>query len=172
VLTLFGWAALLGTLWCALTEAIIIFGARYIALIFGDGAGLVDASITMLRHAYAAQVLAGLVQLTLPLLQAKGHVWAAVALSVMTQFAFPPLAAVVLFYTDASHDIFRLIWFWAIGEAFGFLVSIPFAIVPLLALRREARKEKDGLSGVELGTAQGYTQGLTMEPLTGQALHS
>jgi Na+-driven multidrug efflux pump len=165
VLQLFGWTSLLAFLWCGLTEALLLSLAEYIAYIFGDSPGLIDASVQMITNAYALQVISGQAQVTLPLLQAKGYVWGAVALSILSQFIAAPVVAVVLFYTDSSHNIFRLMWMYAIGEAFGLVVSCVFSIFPLRALWKEKNAEKEAGSGVELGTAQGYTQGMIEERL-------
>jgi hypothetical protein len=141
VLRLFAWACLLALLWCVLGDALLLALARYIARVFGDAPGLIDATVRMLTATYACKVLNGQVQLTVPLQQAIGRPWTAVALSIATEFAPVPAFGALLFATDPDHNLFRLMWMYSIASILSGVVCCGFAVGPLRRLWRDAREE-------------------------------
>jgi Na+-driven multidrug efflux pump len=141
VLALFGWASRFAFIWCAFTEVILLALGNDIAQIFGNEPGLIDASVRILTAAYAAQAVCDQGQVMIVLLQAVGHLWIAMALSIVTQAAAIPLFGCILFFTDPAHDVFRLMWMYSIADAFGLVVCLGLSIWPLKVLWRGVRDE-------------------------------
>jgi Na+-driven multidrug efflux pump len=144
VLRLFAWGSLLAFLWCAFGEMLLLALAKYIALIFGNSPGLINATVPMITNTYALQALAGQPQLTIGLLQSMGFIWTAIAVSVITQSVAAPVFGTLLFFTDSDHDLFRLMWMYSIGDAFALVVCLGFTVVPLRTLWSEAKTALEG----------------------------
>jgi Na+-driven multidrug efflux pump len=142
VLRLFGWASLLSFIWCVFTETILLSLAKYIAYIFGDSQGLIEATVKMLTGTYAAQAVCGQAPVTIALLQAMGFLWTSVALSVVTQAAALPAFGTVLFFTDSQNNVFRLMWMYSLADAFSFVLCVGLSVWPVRILRREAAEEE------------------------------
>jgi Na+-driven multidrug efflux pump len=144
VLRLFGWGVLLSTIWCAFTETLLFVFGKYFARIFGDSPGLIDATVKMITGTYACQALNGFSLLTVPLLQATGRVWTAVIIGIATQFAAGPVAGIIIFVTDRSHNIFRFMWMYSIADGAGFAVSLGFVIAIVWSLWQQVKEENKG----------------------------
>jgi Na+-driven multidrug efflux pump len=138
VRSLFFCASLIALAWCAFTELILLTCGQYIARIFGDSPDFIEASAAMIRNSYALQVVAGQAFVTIPLLQAMSYRWTAIVFSILTQFCPVPLFGAILYFTDSSHNVFRLMWMYSLNDAFSLVVAIGCAIFPLIQLRREA----------------------------------
>jgi Na+-driven multidrug efflux pump len=141
VLRLFGWASLLAFVWCVFTEIFLLSLAKYIAQIFGDSPGLINATVGMMLPTYACQFAYGQAQITIPLLQAMGYLWTSIGLSIITQAAAAPVIGTIIYLTDQSHNVFRLMWMYGGGDAFGIVVCAAISIWPLMTLWRELREQ-------------------------------
>jgi Na+-driven multidrug efflux pump len=150
VLKLAFWSSILVFAWCSFTEAILIGLGKYIAECFLSKPDLVQMTQTFLRISYMLACLSGEIGVTTVLLQATKRNGLAILFAVFTQFVPVPLFATILFFTDPSHDVFRLMYMWVGGDGLNFVTSMSFMVIPL----REMWKIRDtDVSTKQLHTA-------------------
>jgi Na+-driven multidrug efflux pump len=137
VLSLFLWASLLALVWCAFTELILLTCGQYIARIFGSEPGFIESSAKMIKNSYALQATAGQAFVTITLLQAMNYRWTAIVFAVITQFCPVPMFGAILYFTDDTHDVFRLMWMYSLTDVFSFVIALACTIYPVLQIRRE-----------------------------------
>jgi Na+-driven multidrug efflux pump len=140
ILRLFGWASVLAAIWSACAQGLLFGLGRYIAQIFGDSPGLIDATVKMIIPTYAAHLVSGQAMITCPFLQAIGYFWTSIGVVVITQAAAPPVIGTILYFTDSSHDLFRLLWMYSASDAFTVVICGLFSIFPLRTLWKESQE--------------------------------
>jgi Na+-driven multidrug efflux pump len=148
VVSLWACATGLSATWCVISEGILLGLARYIAMIFGKSEGLLDRATTMIRISYLANFAAGQVGVTMSLLQTTFRTFQSAILAILTQFLPVPAFGSILFFTDPSHDIFRLMYMYTLNDAFGCLGALAFTVSPIRDLWRSrcrAETEYHGL---------------------------
>jgi Na+-driven multidrug efflux pump len=131
VLWLGFWSAILVFAWCSFTEAILLGFGKYIAELFTSSSSMVRTTQIMLRTSYMLGCLSGEVGVATVLLQATERNVLAVVFAIFTQMIPIPLFATILFFTDPTRDVDRLMYMWVGGDGLNFVTSMVFMAFPL-----------------------------------------
>ena len=150
VLQLTGWATLLSFVWCSVAELLLITLRKQISMIFGRDEFFVDSTSRMLIISYLFCFSMGAQYVTMSLLQSMQQNVQSIILCILTQFLPVPLFGSILYFTDKSHDVFRLMYMYALNDAFSLVVSCAFVIWPLHKLRKACQGQTQQVPETEV----------------------
>jgi Na+-driven multidrug efflux pump len=139
VLRLALWSVVLVFGWCSFTEAILIGFGDQIAGLFTTSPAMVTMARRLVVTSYLLSCLTGEVGVTTVMLQATKRNGFALLFAVFTQMVPVPLFATILYFTDPSRDVYRLMYMWVGGDGLNFVTSMIFMTIPL----REMWKIRD-----------------------------
>ncbi|KAH0787542.1 MatE family protein [Histomonas meleagridis] len=140
------WALILTFAWCAVIEVILLTLGSYIAIPFGNNTKeFRDLAEKMLRISYMFAVLMGIPEVTGGILLSTKKTVPALIVAILTQFLPVPMFAMILFYTDKTYDVVRLMYMYALHDVFSAVVSLLFMIPVLYQINKLGKERKNSL---------------------------
>lgn len=136
VLSLMWWAQILAFIWCSLMELVLIFARAQISGIFFDDLQVIERSNTFLFITYVLAALMGVQFITPSFMQATKKATLAICLTFLIQFVPVPLFGSILYFTDSTKNVNRLMYMYPLNDVFAFVVCVGFIIYQVIQFKK------------------------------------